>query len=80
MAKKTEKIKNALSSCLGTECNILYKQGRKRILIENCRILAAYPCIFVISYSDKKTKKTIQMSFSYTDILTKTVSISKICI
>lgn len=79
MAKKTEKIKEALTSYLGAECNILYKQGRKRILIENCRILAAYPRIFVISYSDKKTSKTTQMSFSYTDILTKTVSISKKC-
>lgn len=78
MSAKTEKIKKALADNLGRQCHVLYKQGRKRILINNCRICAAYPSIFVISYNDPKTNKTINISFSYGDVLTKTVCLSKI--
>lgn len=78
MSRRTEKIKNTLSENLGTKCHILYKQGRKRIVIHNCLICAAYPSIFVISYNDPKTKKTVNISFSYNDVLTKTVCLSKV--
>lgn len=78
MSSKTEKIKNTLTENLGKKCHVLYKQGRKKIVINNCRICAAYPSIFVISYTDSKTNKTINISFSYNDILTKTVCLSKV--
>lgn len=77
MSQKTEKIKFALKDSLGQRCSVLYKQGRKKIMLKDCTVEAAYPEIFVISYYDIKAKKNTKLSFSYTDILTKTVCISK---
>jgi len=75
--QKTEKIKFALKSSLGQSCAILYKQGRKKILLKECTIEEVYPEIFVISHYDIKAKKNTKLSFSYIDILTKTVCVSK---
>ncbi len=73
-----DKIKLAVKGALSENFALLYKQGRKRILVESCVIEAVYPEIFVVSHIDGKTKKSVRLSFSYTDILTKNVCLQRI--
>jgi len=73
-----DKIKNVIKSNLGVTCSVIYKQGRKKILVESCTLDAAYPEIFVMKHYDDKVHRIKSLSFSYTDILTKTVCLSKI--
>lgn len=76
MPKNKEKIKTAVKNAVDCKCSLLYKQGRKRIILTDCTIVEAYPEIFVISHFDTKLKKICTLSFSYIDVLTKNVCIS----
>ncbi len=73
MPQNIDKIKLAIRGALLKNYSLLYKQGRKKILVKSCTIEAAYPEIFVVSHIDARTKRQIKLSFSYTDILTKNV-------
>ncbi len=76
MSNSKEKIKTAVKNAMDSKCSLLYKQGRKRIILTDCTIVAAYPEIFVVSHFDTKLKKKCTMSFSYIDLLTRNVCIS----
>ncbi len=76
MPKSKEKIKTAVKNAMDSKCSLLYKQGRKRIILTDCTIVAAYPEIFVVSHYDTKLNKKCTMSFSYIDLLTRNVCIS----
>ena len=73
MAQRINKIKEIINGAVKQNYSVLYKQGRKKILLPSCTIEAAYPEIFVISHIDTKTKRCIKLSFSYTELLTKSV-------
>lgn len=77
MSDNIEKIKLSIKKHLGTKCCVLSKQGRKKVLFDNCIIDSVYPEIFVVKHTDAKTLKSKSLAFSYTDILTKTVFLSK---
>jgi len=70
-----ETIKKHIESCVGKSYDIIAKQGRKKILIENCTIDSAYPSIFTVKAESKRSGKVNMLSFSYIDILTKNVSV-----
>ena len=72
-----DKIKQSIQKNLGIRCCVLSKQGRKKVFFENCVLHAAYPEIFVLKHYDEKHKKEKSLSFSYIDLLTKTVFLSK---
>ena len=73
MAKSINKIKEIIKGAVKQNYSVLYKQGRKKVILHSCTIEAAYPEIFVISYMDAKTKRCMRLSFSYTELLTKAV-------
>lgn len=77
MSDNIERIKLSIKKNLGTKCSVLSKQGRKKVFFENCTIDSAYPEIFVVKHIDSKTLKSKNLAFSYTDILTKTVFLTK---
>lgn len=70
-------IKKQVKDNIGMKCSILLKQARKKLYFKNCVLHYAYPEIFSVKHTDEKNGKTIIMSFSYTDLLTKKVMISK---
>lgn len=76
MPKNKEKIKNAVAKAIDCKCSLLYKQGRKRVILTDCTISAVYPEIFVITHFDTKLKKICTLSFSYIDLITQNVCIS----
>ncbi len=78
MSVSIDKIKNVIKSNLGVTCSVIYKQGRKKILIKSCTLEAAYPEIFVMKHYDTKARAVKSISFSYTDVFTKTVCLSRI--
>ena len=73
MAQNINKIKEIIKGAVKKNYSVLYKQGRKKILLHSCTIEAAYPEIFVISHIDKKSQRCVKLSFSYTELLTKAV-------
>lgn len=68
-----DKIKKAIHSNISGTYALLYRQGRKKVLIRDCVLEAAYPEIFVLSHSDTRTKRIVKLSFSYTELLTRSV-------
>ena len=71
------RIKNTIQKNLGIRCCVMSKQGRKKKMFENCILESAYPEIFILKHYDTKNKKEKKLSFSYTDLLTKTVLLQK---
>lgn len=68
-----EKIKRIIQNSIGVNCSVVSKQGRKKFLIEDCIIEAAYPEIFVVRFNEKKTNRIKKLTFSYIDVLIKNV-------
>ena len=78
MSEKLDKIKRIIQKNVGTACSITARSGRKNLLFENCVIESAYPEIFVVRLMTVKKKQAKSMTFSYTDLLIKKVSISPV--
>ena len=74
-ANTIEKIKDYIRNSVGKNYDIIAKKGRKKVLFENCTLDSAYPSIFIVKTTNKRTGEINSMSFSYIDILTKNVCI-----
>jgi uncharacterized protein Veg len=70
-----ERIREDLNECLGTKLRVKANKGRK-IVIENTAVLEkTYPHVFVVLV-DAKSSPCQRVSYSYVDIITKTVELS----
>ena len=70
-----QRIREDLNECLGTMLKVRANKGRK-IVIENLAVLEeTYPHVFVVRV-ETKTSPTQRVSYSYADIITKTVELS----
>ncbi len=67
-----EKIKCSINNSLGQEVKVVHNEGRNRIYEYSGRVIEVYNNIFIILDSSNDSKR----SFSYYDVLTKTVQIS----
>lgn len=67
-----EKIKENINENLGNEMVIIYNEGRNKINEYSGRLIEVYNNVFII-LDDRNFSKR---SFSYYDVLTKTVKIS----
>lgn len=65
-------IKRDIESHVGEKVVLRANGGRKRVLVNNGVLEKTYPSIFVIRLDDD-TQRTV--TYSYSDILTKTVQI-----
>ena len=67
-----QEVKNKVNDNVGHDVVIRYNMGRKRVEKYKVRIKETYKNIFIVeSFSDKFKVR----SFSYTDIITKTIKI-----
>ena len=64
-------IKKALIPYLGKIVKIKYNLGRNKYETYEAKIIKLYNCVFLIELNENKAVK----SFSYTDIITKTIKI-----
>lgn len=65
-------IKKDIENHIGEKVVLKANGGRRKVLINNGVIEKAYPSIFVIRL-DSDTQRTV--TYSYSDVLTKTVQI-----
>ncbi len=71
-----QRIREDLKECLGEKLKVRANKGRK-VVVENMAVLEeTYPHVFVVRV-DAKTAPGQRISYSYTDIITKTVELSK---
>lgn len=72
-----ERVKTLLTENIGKRIKLSAKKGRKRIIVRQGVIKETYPSIFLVlldSISEfATTERTV--SFSYADILTKSIEI-----
>lgn len=71
------RVKDLLSENLGEKVKISAKKGRKRVIIRYGVILKTYPSIFTVKLENASefAEGTRVVSFSYSDILTKSIAI-----
>ena len=69
------RIREDLNECLGEKLRVKANKGRK-IVIENVAVLEeTYPHVFVVRV-ETKSAPSQRVSYSYADIITKTVELS----
>ncbi len=80
MASKQEvtSIRNGLKKRIGSQVVVRANTGRKRIVEKNGVLEQTYPNVFVVLINDSVETPSRRMSFSYVDVLTKTVEL-EIC-
>ncbi len=69
-----EEIKSKIEKNIGEKIVIIAKQGKRRIVTQKGIIMNAYPGVFVVKIIDSNNNRIV--SYSYSDILTKTVRLS----
>ena len=70
-----EKIKNNIDSKLGDNVKIIYNGSRNKTEVYNGVILESYNYVFIVKLDGEKT-----MSFSYVDVLTKSIEVKFLAI
>ena len=71
----TDRIREDLRECLGNTLKVKANKGRK-VVIENLAVLEeTYPHVFVVRV-EAKASPSQRVSYSYADIITKTVELS----
>lgn len=68
-----QEIKEKVNKNIGNEVTIKYNIGRNRIEKYNVKIKQTYKNIFTVETKNKNNKEI--KSFSYADIMTKTIKI-----
>lgn len=73
------RVRNVLVKHMGSKVRVKTNRGRHRIDIREGIISETYPSIFVIQLQGDNPHEVVKnLSFSYTDILTKDVQLSLI--
>ncbi len=70
--KELEIIRRNVATCKGERVILTSKRGRKKTVVHQGVIEAAYDNVFVL-LTEKRGDTNRKITFSYTDILTKTV-------
>ena len=65
-------FKHDIEGHIGEKVTLKANGGRRKVLINNGTLESVYPSIFVVRL-DNDTQRTV--SFSYSDVLTKTVQL-----
>lgn len=68
-----QEIKEKVNKNIGNDVTIKYNIGRNRIEKYNVKIKQTYKNIFIVETKNKNNKEI--KSFSYADIMTKTIKI-----
>ncbi|MDA3128866.1 Veg family protein [Aliibacillus thermotolerans] len=75
MGKTLMEIKETLDANVGKKVTVVANGGRRKTIERSGMIEGTYPSIFVIKL-DKDKHSVERVSFSYTDVLTKTVELT----
>lgn len=67
-------IKRKMEHLVGEKIKLKANKGRKRVIVKEGVLENTYPSLFVVRIKDKYDSERI-VSYTYTDILTRTVQI-----
>jgi len=67
-------IRKELENCVGKRIQLKANKGRKKIFIREGIVENVYPSIFTVKF-ENDFNSSRKVSYSYTDILTRTVEI-----
>ena len=73
--KDLTKIKSSLSDNVGHKVKLTAKKGRKQTVTREGVIESTYPSIFIIKLNTPSDSSERRVSYSYTDVLTRTVEL-----
>ncbi len=68
-----ERIREDLQDLVGKEIYLKANRGRKKVFEINGVLEQTYPKVFVVSFQERQVERRV--SYSYADLLTKTVEI-----
>ena len=68
-------VKNDIQRIIGSTVSLETSKGREKSIVRRGVVSNVYPSIFTVQLSDNRSSSR-SMSFSYTDVLTKTVQIT----
>lgn len=68
-------IKKDIDTCVGHRVQLKANKGRRKSFIKEGILEKSYPSIFVVKF-ENDYETTRRVSYSYTDILTKTVELT----
>ncbi len=71
--KILERIREDLQALVGKEIYLKANRGRKKVFEINGVLEQTYPKVFVVSFQERQVERRV--SYSYADLLTKTVEI-----
>jgi uncharacterized protein Veg len=69
-----DRIREDLDSYVGKEITVKANRGRKRIFEVEGILEKTYPKVFVVRFKERQSERRI--SYSYVDLLTRTVELS----
>lgn len=69
-----ERIREDLQDLVGKEIYLKANRGQKKVFEINGVLEQTYPKVFVVSFQERQVERRV--SYSYADLLTKTVEIS----
>lgn len=67
------KIKQLLDSHIGQDIQVVAQAGRKKTTTHSGKLAETFPAVFLVTLDQEE--KLEQVSFSYTDILTKNIDV-----
>jgi len=70
------RVRIAVNNHLGNKVIIKANKGRHKVDIAEGIIMETYPCIFIVQIGNKSDDTMRILSFSYTDVLTKAVTMT----
>ncbi len=69
------RIRKDIEGHIGSNVKLRANKGRKKIVVREGVLEAAYPNLFVVSINNE-FDSTRKVSYTYTDVLTKTVEVT----
>ncbi|RKD84163.1 MULTISPECIES: Veg family protein [Sinobaca] len=74
MGKTLVEIKESLDAKVGKKVTVIANGGRKKTIERSGFLEETYPSVFIVKL-DKEKHHVERISYSYTDVLTKTVQL-----
>ncbi len=74
VGKVLEQIRENLNTFVGKSIRVKANRGRKRVFQIEGILEKTYPSVFVVCFKEKQAERRI--SYSYADLITKTVELS----
>ena len=73
-------VKKSLQQNIGRSVRLVSRRGRKKAIVSRGTIESIYPCIFTVRLdaAGSDNAETTLVSYSYADVLTKTIELALI--